>query len=221
MICPRCGYNDTSIPIPKISTEYSILGYCKKCDNRIDIVPRLSKGEKSQMTKVLNGEAREEVYTHLYMEYYGGEYEEKHSDLELDRNIYENGKLKEVIEIKIASCSLNAFRKTIFNYSKITYGKEFMLKYHIPVFFLIKFCDCWTRLRLFVGRDYERSKKPILPRYRREYKKYQKEENRAYHYVVYIPVDTLEILTNMNDIRTEYYFPESKIPKKIKLKDFF
>ena len=54
---------------------------------------------------------------------------------------------------------------------------------------------------------------PMLPQYRKGYKKYQNASTRDYNYVVLLPIWKLEILVGLGDMFTNYNFPEELIPK--------
>ena len=221
MICSKCGYQDDSIPIPKMSFDYAVLGVCKECSHRIDIVPRKSKYFVKDGVEV--GEKREATITTIYQRFkYGYETSnEKYTkNTHLDRKIYVNDVLVEIMEIKEPTCSLNAFRETYFNPHKIDVGLNLLSKDNtIPIFIVLKFCDCWASLQIDINTDYSKYKRDYKVPYHRSNELKEKYE------VVYIPVKDLTVITGLT-LLTNYYFPkeltpEISTPQEYKLSDFF
>jgi len=191
MICPYCGNVDNKIPTPELTKTNTrvLLGRCE-CGREVWAIPTQKKGERSQLETVEKGEAREEVLAKAYLKHEGGTRSEQRGTADdIDRNVYDE-KDNEIyyLEIKERSNSLNAYRDTRFPYAKIDTGKKLIRETGLPVHIVLKFTDCWARLRVVLDHEYKKSEKPFAPRYR----PWQRSKERQVSAM--IPVETLEIL---------------------------
>lgn len=191
MICPQCGFVDEKILIPKLTRKTKILGHCKNCGSEVISQPTTRTFEKSKHYTVQQGEAREDILARIYLEFEEGSYYKKRESTDdIDLEIYsENNILIYFLEIKERSNSINAYRETKFPYMKIKTAKDLMRKHKKPVFVLLKFSDCWSRISIQLNKKYKKGQETFFPNYRPEQK------GSKYQIPVLIPVESLEILT--------------------------
>lgn len=190
MICPYCGNVDRDIEIPEKTKEPRALGRCENCGEEVWACPTTKRSESSPLETVREGESREEELARIYLDHEEGvESLERERAADIDRRVIdEGGDLLYFLEIKERSCSLNGYRKTKFPFAKIEEGKELAEEHEVPVFIILKFRDCWARLRVSPEDDYEEGDEPFAPRYR----PWQRNKDRQVP--VMIPVEELEIL---------------------------
>lgn len=200
MICPACGYIDKNIDIPDTSKEKFFLGICKECDTKIFCIPAQKRREESQIETVKLGEEREEKLVKVYLKYYDGTTSQKRpASSDIDSEIFdESGNLICYLEIKERSNTINAYRETKFPYAKIDEAKRLIKETGKPVLIVLKFADCWARLKVEQDRYYKKGKKPFAPRYR----PHQRIKERQIP--VLIQVEELEILRIKEECRKEF-----------------
>lgn len=190
MLCPYCGHLDHTIDTPEKTKVSMVLGDCKKCDKKVYSIPSRKRSEKSQISTVIKGEEREEFLSKLYLNHEGGTLARKRSrDSDIDREVL-NSKNEVIyyLEIKERSNSLNAYKITMFPYAKINEAQELIKTHNLPVFIVLKFLDCWARIKVDVNKNYDKGDEPFAPRYRpwQRIKERQKP--------VLIDINSLEIL---------------------------
>jgi hypothetical protein len=190
MICPNCGFVDKEIPVPEITKKARILGRCKKCEQTIFCIPSQKRGETSSIETVKKGEAREEHLLKIYLKYYGGKSSKKRpGSSDIDRDILdEKGQIICHLEIKERSNTINAYKETQFPFAKIEEAKRLTKENGKPVFIVLKFADCWARIRIDPNKKYKKGSKPFAPRYR-PWQRFKKRQ-----IPVQIDVEELEIL---------------------------
>lgn len=168
LICPYCGLIDSNIETPENTKKAMLLCKCAKCAKEVYCIPTRTRYEKSQISSVTRGEEREEYLSKIYLKYENGAFARKRSrDSDIDREVVNTS--NEVIyylEIKERTNSLNAYRITMFPYAKISEALELTRTYNLPVYIVLKFLDCWTRLKIDVNNIYDKSDKPFAPHYR-------------------------------------------------------
>jgi len=190
MICPKCGFVNTSIPTPNRIKEATKLGNCQKCSRVIFAQPTTKRTESSQIETVQHGESREDILLPIYLKYHPGCTSKKRKSADdIDREILnESNKIIHFMEIKERSNTLNAYRNTQFPYAKIETAERLYKEFELPIYFIIKFTDCWTRHTYSPTLEYRKGDKPFAPRYR----PWQNSKSRQIP--VMIDVETLEIL---------------------------
>jgi len=191
MICPSCGFVDAVIQTPEKTKEKIKLGDCKKCGSEIIAQPTTKRREASTIETVQCGESREEsILLPIYLKYHLGCKSKKRKNADdIDREILnEQDEIVHFMEIKERSNSLNAYKDTQFPYAKIETAKDLYERYHLPIYFIIKFTDSWTRHKYDPSIEYRKGDKPFAPRYR----PWQHSAKRQIP--VMIGVDTLEVL---------------------------
>lgn len=190
MICPRCGLVDKNIPVPEITREAMKLGTCKKCKTDVYCIPTQKKSESSQSETVETGEKRELPLTNIYLNYNEGSKSRKRPGAsDIDREILdEEGNVIYYFEIKERSNTINAYNETQFPYAKIDDAKRLIGETGKPVCIVLKFADCWGRIKVEQGKNYKKGNQPFAPRYRPGQMSKQRQVP------VQIPVEELEVL---------------------------
>jgi len=168
MICPKCGLVDSSIPTPRLTKrgQGRKLGKCMECSASIWAMPTTKLSEYNQLETVERGEEREALLASIYVKHIGADEHRKTNEIDIDRLIYKNREKYCYIEIKERSNSINAYKMTQFPYAKIETGKRLIKKYRLPVYILLKFTDCWARIKINPTKKYDKGAQPFAPRYR-------------------------------------------------------
>lgn len=200
MICPKCGFVDKSIEVPELSRKKIILGECKKCQAKIFCIPSQKRKEYSQIATVQGGEEREEYLVGIYLKHKQGHSSKKRpASSDIDRDVFdEKGDLLYHWEIKERSNTINAYRETQFPYAKIDEAKRLIKETEKPVFIVLKFADCWTRIKIDPNKQYKKGKVPFAPRYR----PWQRSKDRQIP--VQLPVEELEVLKIKEECQEEF-----------------
>ena len=200
MICPNCGFVDKKIKVPELTREPKILGKCEKCNCIVYCIPTQKRNEISQIETVRNGEAREERLSKICIKHLGGKTSRKRpSSSDIDRDVLdENGQIMYYLEIKERPNTKNAYKETQFPYAKIEEAKRLIKKTGKPVFIVLKFVDCWARIKVDPNKKYKKGKVPFAPRYR----PWQRVKKRQIP--VKIDVEELEILNIKEECKKSF-----------------
>jgi hypothetical protein len=186
-----CGRVDKSIPVPETTKTAKLLATCRFCGKQVMCLPTSKKSEASQLATVIEGESREEELARSYVKHEGGHSSRKlPGSSDIDREVLDvDGQVIYYLEMKERSNSINAYRDTMFTYTKIQEGKRLSKETGLSVHIVIKFKDCWARHLVDPSVEYVRGKEPFAPRYRKH------QHNKRTQIPVLISVEDLQVLS--------------------------
>jgi hypothetical protein len=152
----------------------------------------------------MEGEAREDILADVYSRQLGHRHEKMPGVSDIDRvALDEKGNKLYFFEIKERSCTINAYKHTMFPYAKIEEAKRLISARKLPVYIVLKFADCWARHKVDLNREYRIGKEPFAPKYR----PWQRKLKRQIPVLLDVEED-LEILPKISSLRTKPDLPE-------------
>jgi len=193
MICPYCTYVDNNIKIPEVSGigVETFFVDCPNCGKDIWIITGYTEKEVSKEHTMIVGERRgTELMKTFIKNTKDIEFIRKTSDKSvIDFEVFDlRLNLIGYLEIVERNCTINAYRDTMFNKSKIQKGRELQEENNLPVIILIKFVDCWAYHKVSDTFKYRVGMDPSYPQYR----KLQKYDDSQV--TTFIPVEGLKVL---------------------------
>lgn len=198
MICPYCGYVEKSIVIPEIScigvTKH--LDFCCSCGGDIWIITEEKTREFSKEHTIVEGNRRAKILIDELSSYYKNrlKIEERDAGALINYIVYKKSNNNHLgyMEIIERTCTINAYRQTIFNKSKVQEGKKLIEQLDRPVLIIFKFKDCWAYHKINLVMKYLIGMEASFPSYRKEQKFDDKQ------ITVFLPVEKLTVLKLRN-----------------------